>query len=60
MIKIAHVEDNTADHIILKKFLDAHYDVQHFHELSDLFTAQDTFHLIISDLRLRDTYSQTK
>jgi len=56
MIKIAHVEDCLDDHIILKKYLAPGFHIQHFTELEDLFRDGQEFDLIISDLRLKNTY----
>ena len=56
MAVIAHIEDNRADHVLLRAMLPKDYDLYHYPDLDSFFETARQFDLIITDLRLPKTY----
>jgi len=54
--KIAHLEDNEGDNILLRKTLKDMADIQHFYSFQEMQNAPKDFDLIITDLGLPDVY----
>ena len=56
MLAIAHIEDCLVDSQILNEILRDKFEVFHFIDLKKFLKSQETFDLIIADLRLPDSY----